>query len=361
MRSLALCLLFVVLLSPRSWAAVIAVLTEEGSGEVATVLEAELAKHTGLKLIDRTQITRVMAEQKLTALQKPESAVQFGRLVRADGVLLVSKLKVAGKPILAARLVATTPGVVLWSIVRPADVFEPWVNGVADRTGDSAAKLTVRQGDATAIAILIFVMNADGSGLRNITNAWGDDEEPAWSPDGKQLAFISRFGGRKDLCVIAMDGSGRRTIQSGEIAAPAWSPDGQHLAFAMKAESMTGICEFDLARGTLRNIVAKAPMDSHPTYWPDGSRLAYIQRFDKGRYLAQIGVDGQGEKQLLRVNGADWPAVSTDGRRLLFRSGGPDSGDKPGPYDVLVFEVASGTTKRLTNDSGMYGRMAWSK
>jgi len=142
------------LLSPRSWATVIAVLAEEGSGEVATVLEAELAKHTELKLIDRTQITRVMAGQKLTALQKPESAVQLGRLVGADGVLLVSQLKVAGKPILAARLVATTPGVVLWSIMHPAEVFEPWTNAVAGRAGDSAAKLTVRQGDATAIAIL---------------------------------------------------------------------------------------------------------------------------------------------------------------------------------------------------------------
>ena len=72
-------------------------------------------------------------------------------------------------------------------------------------------------------------MNADGSNPRQLTRYAGSN--PAWSPDGRRIAFRSRF----DLFVVNVDGSGlRRLARNG--SAPTWSPDGRTIAFLHNRE-----------------------------------------------------------------------------------------------------------------------------
>ena len=78
-------------------------------------------------------------------------------------------------------------------------------------------------------------MNADGSGQRRLTrNARARHGAPAWSPDGRKIAFgRDRDGSNDEIYVINADGSGqRRLTQSGRQ--PLWSPDGQKIAFTSK-------------------------------------------------------------------------------------------------------------------------------
>ncbi len=89
-------------------------------------------------------------------------------------------------------------------------------------------------------------MRADGSGEGRLSpQPEGDDVrrtpaqaffqvEPAWSPDGEQIAFASRRDGRSHIYVMSADGSGTRQLTSGkhDDTAPAWSPDGKWIAFA---------------------------------------------------------------------------------------------------------------------------------
>jgi Tol biopolymer transport system component len=79
----------------------------------------------------------------------------------------------------------------------------------------------------------IFVVNADGSGLINLTEDSDEDFQPAWSPDGQHIAFVASGG-----IIYAIDVSGKEitTIFSSSTigaAGPTWSPDGSQIAFVV--------------------------------------------------------------------------------------------------------------------------------
>ena len=79
----------------------------------------------------------------------------------------------------------------------------------------------------------VFVMNRDGTGVRNLTEHPGFDGYPTWSPDGRHIVFSSNRSGTFQLWVIRPDGSHlQRLIESsGDDVRPAWSPDGRSIAF----------------------------------------------------------------------------------------------------------------------------------
>ncbi len=79
----------------------------------------------------------------------------------------------------------------------------------------------------------IFTMNVDGSGETNITNHPANDTNPAWSPDGTQMAFTSNRDGNTEVYVMNEDGSAQTRLTNNSVAdfQPAWSPDGTKIAF----------------------------------------------------------------------------------------------------------------------------------
>src|SRR5206468_1029853 len=75
----------------------------------------------------------------------------------------------------------------------------------------------------------IYVMNRDGTGVKRLTNDPGEDAYPAWSPDGKEIAFQSSRSGNLDIFVMNSDGSNVRNLTNNPAAdmAPSWSRDGR--------------------------------------------------------------------------------------------------------------------------------------
>jgi TolB protein len=76
-------------------------------------------------------------------------------------------------------------------------------------------------------------MNADGSDVKKLTDGDGIDSWPAWSPDGKRIAFVTNRAGNFDIHIINADGRARKPLVAdpSQDTSPAWSPDGKRLAF----------------------------------------------------------------------------------------------------------------------------------
>jgi Tol biopolymer transport system component len=178
----------------------------------------------------------------------------------------------------------------------------------------------------------IFVMNADGTGVINVTNTFGDQSDPDWSSDGSKIVFSE--GG--DVSVMNADGTGAHRLVpelqvpfGGYDSDPVWSPDGTRIAFPrIRGSTNTGftatlyVMNSD-GSGVTRLIMFRdtfGGIEPHPTWSPDGSRIAFIKlpyRLAGHARIYVINADGTEVRQLVD-RGFDGVAWSPDGSTIAF-------------------------------------------
>jgi hypothetical protein len=155
----------------------------------------------------------------------------------------------------------------------------------------------------------VWLVNADGSGLRRVSSVFGDD--PAWSPDGQRLAYLGLDG----IGVVAADGSDPHVVTAPGAAAsgPSWSPDGSQIVFSRNnPQGFPGELYVANADGSgEQRLTSDGFENARPSWSPDGKRVVFQRTSGApfGWSLWTIDADGTGLQQLTPGSadlGPDW-------------------------------------------------------
>jgi PKD repeat protein len=203
----------------------------------------------------------------------------------------------------------------------------------------------------------IYVMNADGTNVQNLTDNPSGDSEPAWSPDGSQVAFVSDRDGFGYLQIYTMYADGSNASRISDTTAgdysPAWSPNGQ-IAFVSERDGFPQIYVMNSEGSGLTKISDGNSSDYAPVWASDGSRLAFVSERDGFPQIYVMNSDGSGVTRVSDGNGSDYaPAWSPDGNRLTFTSEGD------GNPELYIMNADGTNVVRLTTNGANDSEPHW--
>lgn len=228
-----------------------------------------------------------------------------------------------------------------------SDIVYEEITGERGAFSTRIAYVSVDTQDGDERDYSLQVSDYDGHNPRSIVISGEPILSPAWSPDGRWLAYVSYEQDRRPAVYVHEVATGERrrvSARAGINSAPAWSPDGRQLALSLSFEGSPSLYVLDLERDRLRRLTHGGAIDTSPVWTPDGD---IIFASDRAGTLQVYRLDPrEGRAQRLtfdgRYNGA--PDISPDGSRVAFIHRTDD-----GDYRVAVQDLDSGMMRVLTD------------
>ncbi|KAA6185977.1 Tol-Pal system beta propeller repeat protein TolB [Thiohalocapsa marina] len=201
-------------------------------------------------------------------------------------------------------------------------------------------------GSGSEARVALRVADADGYNPQTIVDSPEPIMSPAWSPDGRRLAYVS-FENHQPAIYVQDLASGRRervAAFEGMNSAPAFSPDGRQLAMSLSRDGNPDIYVMDLASGQLTRLTEHYAIDTEPAWAPDGRHLVFTS--DRG-----------GKPQIYRVGAAGGTAqrVTFDGEYNAAASYSPDGRSlvmvrrDAGRFFIVLTDAWGGSSRALSS------------
>jgi YVTN family beta-propeller protein len=209
----------------------------------------------------------------------------------------------------------------------------------------------------------IWVMDTDGYNKQELTTGISGARTPRWSPDGGWIAFVAPIGAEENLFMVSADGSQVVTLTNEAgygVLEPSWSPDGREIAFETDRDGNWEIYKVNVENPetpVLTRLTTDSADDRYAVWSPDGTQIAFIS--DRGNPASEYNVyvmepDGTDQRRLSILQPVQLLAAwSPDGHRLAFQLGQGDIAE------LYLVDVETGEAARLTSNSAEDRQPAW--
>jgi Tol biopolymer transport system component len=227
------------------------------------------------------------------------------------------------------------------------------------------SQLAVRDADSVQQPRSIFLLSVETGQKRKLTSPAQEtfgDSRPAFSPDGKSLAFVRTTGVvREEVFVMAASGGAPKqlTFDGAQVFGLAWTADGREIVFSSTRSGNIVLWRVAVEVGTPQRLLTVDPTALYPSISRKGDRLAYTTAFeDSNIWRVQFSQRGKiisPPNLLISATRADFdPQYSPDGKRIAFISA------RTGKLEIWLCDENGANTLQLTNLEGATGNLAWS-
>jgi TolB protein len=220
--------------------------------------------------------------------------------------------------------------------------------------GKALAYVSYRQGAPDIYLAFIY----EGKST-NLTNGKGTQAfAPAWSPDGKRIAYASNRGGNMEIWVCNADGTGAHRLTSspgGSDTAPVFSPTGQEIAFTSSRGGTPQIYLMDTEGLNVRRLTTVGSYNDAPAWNPAYPEIAYTSRIESGFEVAVVDLATHQVRQITEGRGScEYPAWAPNGRHLVF------SCSRGGLWQITVSDRDGRIVQTVAAGPGSNSQPDWS-
>jgi TolB protein len=195
----------------------------------------------------------------------------------------------------------------------------------------------------------LLVADADGENARVMLESGQPIMSPAWSPDGRKLAYVSFENNQSQVFVQELRSGARRRVSArkGVNSAPVWSPDGRMLALTLsKGDGNLDVYTLVLANQLLRRLTTWPSIETEPNWSADGREVFFTSDRSGAPQIYRIPATGGEAKRVTFEGGYNArPRLSPDGKQIAVVH------NDRGNYRIAVVDVARAYTQVLTEGS----------
>ncbi len=227
-----------------------------------------------------------------------------------------------------------------------SDLIYESITGTKGAFDTKIAYVTSERKQGAQPSYSLQVADTDGHNSLSVLKSTQPIMSPTWSPDGRQLAYVSFEKRKSEIYVQDLYTQKRRKLTSfeGINGAPVWSPDGKKMALTLSKGGNPDIYILDVQTKKMNQLTKHWGIDTEPAWMPDGSELVFTSSRAGKPQIYRVSSNGGEPKRLTfsdRYSAS--PEVSSDGRTLVFVQG------EGNVFKIAKQDLQSGYVELLTD------------